>query len=106
MLGDTLKFHVPGFNRISQQCTKIPDFILVSIQGTNEGDVYITLGYMTRFVFCRCFFPPAELFFCTRINSLAWMGYLGLGVDVIFEGNSVGLVHLQLLCLPLLREIQ
>ena len=28
-----LKFHVPVFNPISQQCTKIPYFILVSVQG-------------------------------------------------------------------------
>lgn len=39
------------------------------------------------------------------------MGYLGLGDDVIFEGTSVWLVHLQLLYsdwmyLPLLKEIQ
>lgn len=67
VLGDILKFHVPGFNPISQQCTKIPDFILISVQGNKEGDssIYITLGYMTRFVFCRFFFPPAELCFGT-----------------------------------------
>lgn len=67
MSGDVLKFHVPGFNPISQQCTKIPDFILVSVQMNEEGgsSVCIMLGYMARFVFCRFFCPPAELCFRT-----------------------------------------
>lgn len=113
MSGDILRFHVPGFNPISQQCTKIPDFLLVSVQGNKESNasIYIVLDYMTRFVSCRFFFPPAELRCCTGINCLAWMSYLGVQDDVIFEGKSVWLVHSRVLCsdrmyLPLLKEIQ
>lgn len=71
------------------------------------SSVCIMLGYMARFVFCRFFCPPAELCFRTWINALAWLGYLG----GVFEGDSVWLVHLQLLqsdwmYLPLSKEIQ
>lgn len=31
--GDLLQFHLPAFNPISQQQTKIPGFTLVSVQG-------------------------------------------------------------------------